>query len=50
MAEILSRRIDAFLAGTQTTAPSATVVDRYEYGRLAADLDRFFREVVSGSG
>ena len=50
MAAILSRQVDAFLGGTPTPAPSPAVVDRYEYGRLAADLGRFFEQIVRGGG
>jgi glycosyltransferase involved in cell wall biosynthesis len=49
MTEILERRVDAFLAGEPSPVPAPGVAERYEYGRLARDLERFFERVVVGA-
>ena len=47
MCEILSSRVDAFMAGEPAPVPDHRVVDRYEYDRLASELRTFF-EAASG--
>ena len=49
MTEILDRRVDAFLAGEPSPALAPGVAERYEYGRLARDLEGFFERVIVGA-
>jgi hypothetical protein len=46
MREIISSRLDAFIAGTPDPAPNRDVVERFEYGRLAREMATFFGEVL----
>jgi glycosyltransferase involved in cell wall biosynthesis len=46
MAEIVSNRLDAFIAGKAEPAPNREVVERFEYGRLASEMAAFFGEIV----
>ncbi len=47
MAEIISDRVDALLAGDPTPVPDEEFVRRYEYEHLARELKAFFETVVA---
>jgi hypothetical protein len=46
MTEILERRVDGFLANEPPPVPAGDVAERYEYGHLARELERFFDRLV----
>jgi hypothetical protein len=46
MKEIISSRLDAFIAGEPGPAPDGDVVERFEYERLAREIATFFGEIL----
>jgi hypothetical protein len=47
MAEAIRQEVARFFAGEPPPPPTASVVERYEYGKLAGDLAQLFGAVLA---